>query len=157
MKKIVSRVSQVGIIVEDIEKAKENFRKYLGITQWDCFDGDHLPPLLIDGEEGKLNIKGAITVFPDRFEIELIEPTGDGPYMEHLRKHGPGVHHFAIQTVDNNGKFSYLMDLVSKEGKMPWIHAKQKGCADRDGMDFAYMDLRPEMGAIVEIYNESRD
>lgn len=156
METIIDRISQVGIIVENLEEAKKNFTKYLGITEWDCFDEEHLPDLLVDEKEGKLNIKGAITVFPDKFEIELIEPTGDGPYMDYLQQHGPGVHHFAVITKDDNRKYHDLMKLITEEGKKPWIHAKQKDCEEREGMDFAYLDLRKEMGAIVEIYNESR-
>ena len=157
MDQIISRVSQVGIIVADIEEAKKNFEKYLGVTEWDCFDGEHLPPLLVDEKPGKLNIKGAITTFPDRFEIELIEPTGEGPYMDHLREHGPGVHHFAIITGNKNDKYQDMMNLITSEGKHPWIHARQADCAPGEGMDFTYLDLRNEMGSIVEIYNEPKD
>lgn len=154
---VISKVSQVGIIVSDLEKAKENYEKYLGVTDWDCFDSDHLPPLLVDEKPGKLNIRGAIHTFENGFEIELIEPTGEGPYMDYLKQHGPGVHHFAIFTPDHNGKFHNLMDEIAKENKKPWIHAQQADCGEREGMDFAYLDLRKEMGSIIEIYNEPRD
>lgn len=153
----VRKVSQVGIIVNDRETAIRNFEKYLGVTEWSLFDGEHLPPLLINEAEGKLNIKGAIHVFENQFEIELIEPTGEGPYMDYLKKHGPCVHHFAIYTPDHNGKFRDLMKKIEEEGKTPWIHAQQRDCKEREGMDFAYLDLRKEMGSIIEIYNEPRD
>ena len=153
----VSRVSQVGIIVSNLKQAIENFEKYLGISRWECFNGADLPPLEINGKPGKLNIKGAITVFPDRFEIELIEPTGDGPYLDYLKEHGPGVHHFAVMTPDGNSLFQDIVDVQMKEGKELWIHAKQIHAKDRRGMDFAYLDLVEEMGSIVEIYNEIRD
>ncbi len=159
MKCKINRVSQVGIIVRDLEKAIQNFEKYLGVTEWDCFDTtlEEFPPLLINDSPGKLNIKGAIKTFPDRFEIELIQPVGEGPYMDYLVNHGPGVHHFAIMTPERNRLFREILDQQEKEGKKLWIHAKQLDGVEGECMDFAYLDLIEEMGSIVEIYNESRD
>lgn len=159
MKNRVKRIAQVGIIVENVELAVQMYDKYFGIDEWEHFDMNTIPAdLIIDGKPGKLNIKGAIAQTPTGVELELIEPTGEGVFMEHLTKHGPGVHHFAIIMPDKNKDFDALMEEIKEDGNKPWVHAKLPDPGDGGPrMDFAYLDLRRDMGSIIEVYNEPRE
>ncbi len=154
----LKRISQVGIIVKNREEAIEGFEKYLGIPKedWNITDTENFPPLEVNGVKGvPLNIHIAIVTFDNGFEIELIEPIGEGPFMDHLREHGPGVHHFAMVMPDKNARFQELADLMQEGGIKPWIHAKMIDIPG--GMDFTYMDAREQMGCIIEMYNEPRE
>ena len=154
----LKRISQVGIIVKNREKAVEMFGKLLGITDWELTNAEELPvPLEVDGKEGKLPLHIAIAKLDHGFEIEVIEPVGECAYMTWLKEHGPGVHHFAVVLPDQNARFKQLRDAMIEEGGKVWTHAKMIGVPEGEGMDFTYMDMRETMGSIIEMYNEKRD
>lgn len=158
MNEKLKRISQVGIVVKDREKAMEQFGKFLGIENWDVTNAEELPvPLEVDGKEAKLPLHIAIATMDNGFEIELIEPIGEGPYMTWLKEHGPGVHHFAIILPDKNARMKVLRDEMIAEGGKVWTHAKMIGVPEGEGMDFTYVDMRESMGSIIEMYNEPRE
>ena len=157
MKDAIKRISQVGLVVRNREEAMAGFEKYLGIPQdaWNVLDAENIPGLEINGKPGTLNIHIAIVTFENKFEIELIQPVGEGPFMDHLNEHGPGVHHFAMVMPDQNARIQELVDEFEADGIHKWIHSRMKDVPD--GMDFMYMDARETMGAMIEMYNEPRD
>ena len=75
-------------------------------------------------------------------EIELIEPLDeDSVYAEHLREHGPGLHHIMFETDD------YAQS---------WSHLVENGVAEIASGDlqksrFALFDMRAQLGLICEI------
>lgn len=159
MKNRVKRIAQVGMIVENADLAMQMYEKYFGISGWEPFDMNTIPvDLLIDEKPGKLNIRGAIAQTPNGVELELIEPVGEGVFMDHLREHGPGVHHFAVIMPNKNEDFHDLMEEIQADGNKPWVHARMpEPEGDGPRMDFAYLDLRRDMGSIIEVYNEPRE
>ena len=48
------------------------------------------------------------------------------------------------------------IDIEALTGKDPWIHAKEDNGKTGEGMEYAYLDLRKELGLFLEIYNEDR-
>lgn len=155
----IKRITQVGMVVRNREQAMEYFDKYLGINEWEVTDCEKIPVeetgLEVDGKPGSLNMHIAIATMENGFELEIIEPIGPCPYMDYLNEHGPGVHHFAIVMPDRNARFQALMDEMNADGINTWVHAKMTKVPG--GMDFAYMDAREQMGAMIEMYNEPRD
>lgn len=158
MGKVIKRISQVGVIVRDLDRAIAAFSEDFGVTQWNTFNANEdFGELVVNGNPGLLNIRGAITNELDGFEIELIQPIGDGPYADYLAEHGPGVHHFAVILPDNPAGFRKIMDRENAAGRLPWVHAHMAEGKPGERMDFAYIDRREDMGAIMEIYNENRE
>lgn len=158
MEKMLKRISQVGVLVTDLDRAMKAFAEDFGITQWNVFDTNKdFGDLLVDGKPGKLNIRGAITAEIDGVEIELIEPTGEGPFADHLKKYGPGVHHFAVIMPDRNAKFKEVMERELAAGRTPWVCAEMVDGEPGKKMDFAYIDRREDMGVIMELYNEDKE
>ena len=158
MDKKIKRISQVGVIVSDLDRAIEAFRTDFGISEWNVFDANQdFGELLVDEKPGKLNIRGAITGELDGVEIELIQPTGEGPYADWLAEHGPGVHHFAVIMPDRNAGFQNIIEREKAAGRKPWVQARMAGGEPGERMDFAYLDRRADMGVIMEIYNENRE
>lgn len=70
----------------------------------------------------------------------------DTKYKRWLEEHGPGIHHMAFDLKDSYE--DVLARCKAETGKDPWVREKGIG-----GMlDFSYLDLRDEMGLIVECY-----
>lgn len=145
------KLLQLGIIVEDVDKAVENYEKHFGIGPWRKADlnRQEFPGLLIDGKPGDMENKLAFcSVYG--MEIELIQPISPSPYKTWLEEHGPGIHHIAVTTRDPFDKV--LEQCKALSGKETWLHGQEPNI----GMDFAYVDLRRELGLICELYNEDR-
>jgi methylmalonyl-CoA/ethylmalonyl-CoA epimerase len=146
---------QIGIIVNDLEKAIKHYEEFLGFGPWKilAFGPDLFPKMLVDGKPGMLEIRCA---FCQCFgmEMELIQPVSDSVYKTWLQEHGPGLHHIAFKTRDSFEKT--IEDVRNRFGNKPWIQAKEDNGLVGEGMEFAYLDLAKEMGLYVEIYNEKK-
>lgn len=144
-----NKLLQIGIIVRDIESSIKTFEEKFSFGPWETMIMSNEIPVFkemtINGKKEDFKIKVAMcSCFG--MEIELIEPISDGPYKEWLEEHGPGMHHLAFLTRDN---YNELLEKHKKEtGKEPWI----RGECSSVGMDFAYLDLREQLGFIAEIY-----
>lgn len=145
------RLMQIGIIVRNVDEAVSNYES-IGIGPWDIFVMDNtVPPfqdLKFDGKEleekGPIIKTAKIAIYG--MELELVEPIADTIYKKWLDEHGPGIHHIAF---DTESKYEDLLNgWKSKNGKDPWI----RGQAINGVMDFSYLDLREELGLIVECY-----
>jgi hypothetical protein len=149
------KILQIGMIVRDIEEAVKHWEEDYGIGPWDIieFGPKMFPKMLVDGKPGMIENKNAFCKAYS-FEIELIQPISESPYMDFLREHGPGLHHIAAITKPD---FNEMIADEAKKGRKPWVWCKEDNGKVREGMEFAYLDLREELGTIVEIYNEDRE
>lgn len=145
------RLMQIGIIVRNVEKAVANYEA-IGIGPWDISIIDNsMPPfddLTLDGKtpdtKGPIIKTAMIAIYG--MELELIEPIADTSYKKWLEEHGPGIHHVAFDTETPYEKL--LAGCKEKTGRDPWV----RGEAIHGIMDFSYLDLREELGLIVECY-----
>lgn len=99
----VPEISQIGIVVEDLEDGMDRFGALLGLGPWDRYRFE--PPTLTDatyrGESHDYTMELALTMLGDLM-IELIEPLeGESIYTEHLDEHGEGIHHVACFAFDD--------------------------------------------------------
>lgn len=147
------RFMQIGIIVRNVDEAIKNYEA-LGMGPWEVttmrndvppfdditFDGEALP------ESGPVMKTAMMTCYG--FELELIEPIADTIYMKWLKEHGSGLHHVAFDTKTEHKEL--LKQCKEKTGKEPWVRGKGIGGL----MDFTYLDLREELGLIVECYGK---
>ena len=145
------RLMQIGIIVRNVDEAVANYEK-IGIGPWDISVMDNrFPPfddLKLDGKEleekGPVIKTAMISIYG--MELELIEPIADTNYKKWLEEHGPGIHHLAF---DTKTAYDELLAGCKREtGKEPWV----RGQGIHGLMDFSYLDLREELGVIVECY-----
>ncbi len=141
---------QIGIIVRDMDEALKNWEEKFGIGPWTMggLSGENPPldDLKINGEPRKGVICKQAFLSRYGMEIELIQPVEDSPYKQWLDEHGPGIHHVAM-AIDE--PYDKVLDEYKKEtGKDPWIRGQGIGGL----MDFSYLDLREQLGIIVEIY-----
>lgn len=151
MEPTFQRLMQIGILVRDLDSAVEHYQA-MGIGPWEIWDmRNDQPPfddLTFHGKE--LPEKGVVlrTAMAHCYglELELIEPVMDTVYKQWLEEHGPGIHHLAFDLKDPYEEV--LAQCKAKTDKEPWVRGK----AIHGQVDFSYLDLREEMGLIVECY-----
>lgn len=136
-------VTQVAIIVRDIEQKAEAWAKVLGLP---------VPPIIITdpvdqahtrfmGESTEARCKLAFFQL-GQVALELIQPLG-GPstWQQHLDEHGEGLHHIAFE-VKGIGR---AIAAVAGHG----VPLLQTG--DYTGGRYAYVDGMEKLGAVLEL------
>lgn len=91
------RISQICVVVRDIDAAMKTYTEACGWGPWNVYD--YKPPLLhgtlLRGEPVQFEMTGAETTV-DGLGFELIQPvSGPSIYEEHLEAHGEGIQHVA--------------------------------------------------------------
>jgi methylmalonyl-CoA/ethylmalonyl-CoA epimerase len=137
------RVTQIGVVVQDIEKASQAYAEFLGMDkpQWFLTDTVDKAHTVFKGESTEARAK--LVFFElDNITIELIEPVG-GPstWQEFLEKRGEGIHHIAFEIKDMDKK----INLLTEGGMFPL----QKG--DYEGGRYCYMNAVSKLGLILEL------
>jgi methylmalonyl-CoA/ethylmalonyl-CoA epimerase len=113
-----TNLTQIAVIVDDIEKYAAAWAKVFGVAApaWFLTDGQDKAHTKYDGKPTDARAKLAF-IKARNITIELIEPVGrDSVWAEHLRKHGPSVHHIALDTNDVNKTVAELGLPVSQTG-----------------------------------------
>jgi predicted enzyme related to lactoylglutathione lyase len=136
-------VTQIGIVVKDIDKA--------GKAYADLFGMEKPEPIITDkyektnahyrGEPMKARAKLAF-IRLENITIELIEPVG-GPstWQEFLKENGEGVHHIAF---DVKGMDKTIGMLEKKGGNLV-----QRG--NFTGGSYSYVEMEEELKVILEL------
>jgi methylmalonyl-CoA/ethylmalonyl-CoA epimerase len=136
-------ITQVGIIVRDIEAKARAWAEILGlpmpkITITDTVDIAHTE---YQGERTPARAKLAF-FHMGQVDVELIEPI-DGPstWKDQFDQHGESLHHIAFQIKGMKEKIAYL----DSKG-VPLV---QRG--EYTGGRYAYMDGTAQLGTILEL------
>ena len=137
------KVTQVGIVVKDIEKSARSYAQILGVPvpKWELTDPLEKAHTQYLGRPSPARAKLAFIEMPN-IVIELIEPV-DGPstWRDFLSATGEGVHHIAFEVKDMNARLA--------EFKAQGIPLIQQG--DYPGGRYAYVDATGTMGLILEL------
>ena len=139
-------ISQIAVVVRDIDDALEKYTRVLGWGPWNVYE--HRPPSLHDtylhGEPTEYTMIGAEThVGP--IVVELLHPAaGPSIYKEWLEERGEGLHHIAVMrpTPDESDAarrhFAGLGAEVLMEGRLG------------ESIHFYYLDTEPLLKVIFE-------
>lgn len=141
-------VTQIGILVHDIEKTAQAWADFFGIEK---------PKIIVTDtvDIAQTEYRGASTparaklAFIDagQLQIELIEPDHEpSTWREYLDQHGEGPHHIAFVIDGMKEKVLKLEGLG-----MPLI---QKG--EYTGGRYAYMDTFPQLKVLVELLENDK-
>jgi len=145
----VPELSQVGLVVEDLEDGMDRWGAMLGLEPWRVmrFEPPGLSEATYQGEEREMSFRLAVAE-AGPMDVELIEPLeGENSYTEHLAEHGEGIHHVACFDYDDPRAVaeSYI------DAGVPVV---QSGVYH--GSTFWYFDFREAMnGTILEIVEPS--
>jgi len=85
---MIVSLDHIAIAVPDLEKSISRFLDDFGLN--------------FQGSESVTSAKTSTAFFPiDGTSIELVHPlNGEGPLVNYLEKHGPGLHHLCFRTDD---------------------------------------------------------
>jgi len=142
----VMKITQIAVVVRDMEQALKTYTETLGWGPWSVFD--YKPPLLhhtqVRGEPVEFRMIGAETHL-DGLDFELIQPvSGPSIYQEHLDTYGEGVQHIAFM------QHSYQDSSLMRE------HWRANGAEELmsgrigDSIEFYYLDTAPMLKFVFE-------
>jgi len=140
-------IAQVGLIVEDLDKAVETYWKLFGIGPWHFYT--YGKPLVkrmtYYGKPTEYKMRIALS-YLGPLRIELIElAEGDTIYADFVKEHGYGVHHFGILVED--------MEAALDQARAAGLEMIQDGAGfglDGDG-HYAYLDTEDKIGVTIEL------
>ena len=140
------RILHIGIVVRDIEKARDHWMKLLGLEKAPNIviaAGDPKNPTEYHGHPSTAQAK-LVFFSLDNLQVELIEPTGDAPshWREFLERKGEGVHHIAFAV---KGMGEGYLENYEKAG---YPTAQHGGW---DTGEYGYMDTATALGVTVEL------
>lgn len=140
------RILHIGIVVRDIEKARDHWMKFLGLEKAPNItiaSGDPKNPTEYRGHPSTAQAK-LVFLTLDNLQVELIEPIGEAPshWREFLERKGEGVHHigFAVK-----GMGEAYLENYAKAG---YPTAQHGGWATGE---YGYMDTAAALGVTVEL------
>lgn len=144
------KMTQVGIIVEDIESAANAWAALLGLEEVPAVSiasGHASKPTEYRGNATDATAKLAFFRL-DNITIELIEPDGNpSTWQEFLDTNGPGIHHIAFNVKD--------MDAAVKNFDKHGIPEVQHGGWGTG--EYAYLDGSKDLALIIELLEHYKD
>ena len=132
-------VSQVGMIVKDLDKVKDFYSSTFGIGPWVVKEGEYRE-LKVRDKIYSCKTKVTWTNFGP-IELELFQVTdGRSLHSEFLDKGREGVHHFGF--VVQKGEKERIIAELAREG----ISVVQ--AAERPGVSYAFLDTEKQGGGV---------
>jgi methylmalonyl-CoA/ethylmalonyl-CoA epimerase len=140
-------IAQVGLVVRDLDHTVECYWKQLGIGPWHFYTYGRplVKQMTYHGQPADYAMRIALAwIGPLR--IELIEMAGgDSVYVDFVREHGFGVHHFGVLVDD--------MDAALAQAGAAGLNMTMDGAGfgrDGDG-HYAYLDTEKDLGTTLEL------
>ncbi len=143
----LSRISQIGMVVKDLDKSMEAYWRVFGVGPWRVytFGPETANELTYRGAPANYHIRiGQASV--GGISLELIQPLdGDTVHKEFLEKHGEGVQHL-------NFRLEGLEDAMEsmRAGGFELIQYSNGTGASSDGAH-AYFDTTEDLGVVFEL------
>ena len=132
-------VGQIGVVVEDIDRAIAFYESAFGLGPWDIREVG-APNVWDRGQEKPIKARLAFTNV-GQVEVELIQILeGDSLHLAFLREHGEGLHHLGFFVKDFQAKL--------EQAKAMGFEVLQ---VDPFGQAYAYLDTRQPGGIIFEL------
>ena len=151
-KPVFDKIAQVSIIVDDIFAYIKRYNDEYGIGPWVVlkFTPENTTEMLINDNpedfEMYLGLCDSLNI-----QLELIQPISKNTtYSEYLEKHGPGIHHFCMDSTEG---YASIIEKLKERGHSEKI----LGGLDSGGMEFCYIDLTEDLGFIAELCNPPED
>ena len=136
-------VTQVGIIVRDIESKARAWSEILGLPMPNIIITDTMDKTQAEYHSEPTPARAKLAFFHmGQLDVELIEPI-DAPstWKDQLDQHGDSLHHIAFEIKGMQEKISYL----DSKG----IPLVQRG--EYTGGRYAYLDGVAQLGTVLEL------
>ena len=142
------RLSQVSVIVRDLDKAIANYKEVLGIEPTRVIEKSPAAPgkKYYNGKESDFFQRVALYYYGD-VELEIQQPYGEASALsDFLKEHGEGVHHIAFDTLEFDKFHQHLeacgIPLIQSgpNSRSPYLH-------------WGFYDAREKLGTMIEVTN----
>jgi len=136
-------MTQVGIIVQDIEAKARAWAEVLGLPVPEIMITDTYERAQTEYNGKPSNARAKLAFFHlGQVDLELIEPVGKpSTWQDQLDEHGDSLHHIAFEIEGMSAKVAYL----GAKG-LPLV---QRG--EYPGGRYAYINGNAQLGAILEL------
>jgi hypothetical protein len=136
-------ITQVGIIVRDIEARTPAWSEILGLPMPDIQVTDTVDLAHTEYHGAPSTARAKLAFFHlGQVDVELIEPIGEpSTWNDQLQQHGDSLHNIALQIKGMPAKLAYL----DSKG----MRLLQRG--DYTGGRYAYVDGQAQLGTILEL------
>lgn len=136
-------ITQVGIIVSDIETKARAWSEILGLPMPDIIITDTLDKTQAEYSGKPTTARAKLAFFHmGQLDVELIEPIDEpSTWKDQLDQHGDSLHHIAFQIKDMQEKVAYL----DSKG----VPLLQRG--EYTGGRYAYLDGVAQLGTVLEL------
>ena len=137
------KIVQLGIVVNDSEKAAKRYSEVFGIETWKLFEFKPKNVIMHDKAITEECVcKAAMGKLGD-IQVELLQPiSGPSTWMEYLKKDGEGLHHISFGFIEDHDA---MLDAFKKAG----YQIEMQGVLG-DAITFTYMGTRDDLGIIYE-------
>ena len=140
-KVVLPEVNQIGIVVEDLDKAVQFYSTVFGWGPFYVVEAE-LKGVKYRGKPTTFKIKSA-TANSGQVQLSIVQILeGDTIHTELLRRKGEGLSHLCFFVTDLDDKIAEL----AKKGIKPIFSHKQPGL-----VRFAYLDTEKIGGVIIEL------
>jgi methylmalonyl-CoA/ethylmalonyl-CoA epimerase len=138
-----STVTQIGLVVKNIEEAVEAWSRLLGVSPPNIIITDPVEQAHTEYQQRPTPARAKLAFFPlGQVTLELIEPIGEpSTWQDQLTAAGPSLHHIAFEIKG----MAERLTVLAEQG-LPLV---QKG--DYEGGRYAYLDGQQKFGAVVEL------
>ena len=142
-----SKIVQIAFVVNDVKEAQKAWCNMLGVGPSTIFHSGFEAANKVATYKGQPTEGRSHFTFiqTPRIQVELVQPDQDSPstWLEHLERHGEGLHHIAffVESLDEK------RDLLNKLG-FPTI---QEGLFYDGSGKYAYMDTTSEYSVVIEL------
>ena len=136
-------ITQVGIIVQDIEAKARAWAEVLGLPVPEIMITDTYDRAQTEYNGQPSNARAKLAFFHlGQVDLELIEPVGEpSTWQDQLDEHGDSLHHIAFEIKGMSEKVAYL----DAKG----LNLVQRG--EYTGGRYAYINGNTQLGAILEL------
>ena len=140
-------ITQVALVVKDIESAKQKYASFFGIEPPPTVDsGDYkITQTTYKGEPApKAACKMAFFKVGDNLSLELIEPNEEpSTWRDFLNEKGEGIHHIAFGVKNMNEKLEKAAEIG--------IETIQRGKYGDASGEYAYLDANADLKCVIEL------
>lgn len=137
------KITQVAVVVKDIDKTRNAWAQMLGVEVPDVMITESHPsrPMLYKGNPSDAKAKLAFFNMGN-LQLELIQPLGEkNTWQDFLDEHGEGLHHIAFEVKN--------IDEVGKRFASKGNPTVQLG--GWDGGAYNYIDASENLGCMLEL------
>jgi hypothetical protein len=137
-------VTQVGILVHDIEKTAQVYANFFGVAKPTIIVTDTIDTSQAQYKGGPCRARAKLAFFKvgQGLEPELIQPDDEpSTWRDDLNRKGEGVHHLAFQV---KGMKEKVADLQKEN--MPLVQS-----GEYTGGRYAYVDANRDLKVLIEL------